>query len=824
MINKTFKHGISLAILLSASTAMAGQTITIDGETIDEDVVGEHIIIAEGEGGIATGNIITINDSTVNGNVIGGKAESMTNGVFAKSDNNTISITNSSVKSITGGQSYFVNTANGDSTANGNSVFLNNVTITDSAGIVVAKAENNLGNAIADNNTLKIDGMRVEAFGEFVVASAASEQGKAQANNNTFDLSGDICDGNNISFIDLYSRNNEAIANNNVMNITSDATLSIETINVLSTNSIATANNNTITLSGVIMNSSLYGVEVNSYNNDSYANNNTVIIKDGVNIRYDLWGGYAYADASAQANGNTVIIDNSSVGSVVGGYADADGDDKYGYANNNNVYIKNGTVTNYITGGYSLVDSGGELGTTTGNTITIEGINNLSTAIIYGGIVSEDNARYGVPVFAEGMDSWTGNTLNIKSPNISVKGIYNFENLNFYVPAENPTSQTMLTVGSAVDITNSKIGVMFNGAPTLNVGEKVTLIDTSGNGLKADGINTDFQVLQGISKIYDFGLITDANNLYVTLEGTQNNPQTKALSEGQAAGLAFLNQGADLTAGAGMNNMLAATNVLGQSSAFAAVGGGSSKYKTGSHVDVDGVSVMTGFAKNFNTASAGVFIEAGWGNYDSYNSFNSAASVRGDGDTEYVGVGTMGHVESGNAYGEASARVGRVKTDFNSGDFGVPVDYETSALYAGAHLGGGYIVKPNDKTSVDLNTKLFWTHQGGDDVTIAGDFVDFDSANSLRSRTGAKVSYKASDFLTPYAGAYFEYEFAGKAGAKINGEKIDEPELKGASGVGELGLLMKPSVNLPLTIDAAVQGYTGTREGISGSLTLKYEF
>jgi hypothetical protein len=35
---------------------------------------------------------------------------------------------------------------------------------------------------------------------------------------------------------------------------------------------------------------------------------------------------------------------------------------------------------------------------------------------------------------------------------------------------------------------------------------------------------------------------------------------------------------------------------------------------------------------------------------------------------------------------------------------------------------------------------------------------------------------------------------------------------------------MKPSPSLPLTIDLGVQGYTGTREGVTGSLRLKYEF
>ena len=48
--------------------------------------------------------------------------------------------------------------------------------------------------------------------------------------------------------------------------------------------------------------------------------------------------------------------------------------------------------------------------------------------------------------------------------------------------------------------------------------------------------------------------------------------------------------------------------------------------------------------------------------------------------------------------------------------------------------------------------------------------------------------------------------------------------LDGIAGIGELGISLTPSADLPLTIDLGVQGYTGKHEGVTGSLMVKWEF
>lgn len=50
------------------------------------------------------------------------------------------------------------------------------------------------------------------------------------------------------------------------------------------------------------------------------------------------------------------------------------------------------------------------------------------------------------------------------------------------------------------------------------------------------------------------------------------------------------------------------------------------------------------------------------------------------------------------------------------------------------------------------------------------------------------------------------------------------PALKGDSGVFELGVSFTPGADSAFSLDLAAQGYVGARQGMSGSLQLKYEF
>jgi outer membrane autotransporter protein len=269
---------------------------------------------------------------------------------------------------------------------------------------------------------------------------------------------------------------------------------------------------------------------------------------------------------------------------------------------------------------------------------------------------------------------------------------------------------------------------------------------------------------------------------------------------------------------------------------FAVLGGGDVRYDTGSHVDVDGVHFLMGLAWRAPIAGksslvAGAFLEAGWGEYDSRNSFTNAPNVKGKGDTEYYGAGFLGRYElpvgPGGVYGEASLHAGQAKTDFRSDDIvsgSGRASYDSDAMYYGAHLGGGYVWNITKKASLDVSTKYIWLRLDDDTVTVPGGRIKFKAADSHRWQTGGKFSYAVNDYVTPYAGAYFDYEFDGEAKATANGTRIDEPDLKGATGIGEVGLILRPAPRLPLSLDLGVQGYVGQREGVTGSLRVKYEF
>jgi outer membrane autotransporter protein len=272
--------------------------------------------------------------------------------------------------------------------------------------------------------------------------------------------------------------------------------------------------------------------------------------------------------------------------------------------------------------------------------------------------------------------------------------------------------------------------------------------------------------------------------------------------------------------------------------AFASISAGSSRYDTGSHVDVKGFSLMTGLSWGHDFTpgrlTLGAFFEYGSGDYDTRNSFSNS-SVKGDGDADYTGGGILGRFdfagsENGNFYAEASGRIGGMNNDFDSSSLRdsqgrkVKSEYDSSSTYYGLHAGAGYIWNVTDAAALDLYAKYLWTRQEGDSVTLnTGDPVRFEDADSHRARAGARLSYTLSDVVKPYAGAAWEYEFDGEAEASSYGRSIKAPELKGGTGIGELGLIIGKA-DFPLSLDLGVQGYLGTREGVTGSLQLKFTF
>jgi outer membrane autotransporter protein len=102
--------------------------------------------------------------------------------------------------------------------------------------------------------------------------------------------------------------------------------------------------------------------------------------------------------------------------------------------------------------------------------------------------------------------------------------------------------------------------------------------------------------------------------------------------------------------------------------------------------------------------------------------------------------------------------------------------------------------------------------------------VKFDDVGSSRVHLNARFTAALNATAKAYVGAAWKHEFDGKAKARIDGLKVDAPNLRGDSGFGEIGLSITPAANKALTLDFGVQGYAGAREGVTGSVQVKYSF
>jgi hypothetical protein len=403
--------------------------------------------------------------------------------------------------------------------------------------------------------------------------------------------------------------------------------------------------------------------------------------------------------------------------------------------------------------------------------------------------------------------------------------------LNFYVSSNELQSQNgFLTTGNT-------------SAGSVDSGTQVT-INASGSADLTHG----FQLVDNATLAADLAAVTDpitgqlggtADAVYdidgtgeVTVRGVTLKQETKALAEGFLSSVAFLNQGADTAHGEGIHRAVAATARANTGVSFAALSGGSVKHKTGSHVDVDGYNLIAGIARGFQLGAgkltAGVFFEYGDGDYTSHNSFNTG-KVKGKGDTDYTGGGILARLDlTSGAYVEGTARFGKADTDFKTAALS-GAKYDVSSNYYGLSVGGGYLAKLGASGELDVYGRYAYSQQKGDkDRLTTGERLKFDAVESQRLRLGARYTNAFSDTAKGYAGLAYEHEFDGKANAKLNvagfERKIDAPELKGSSGIIEVGISLSPSANKALTIDLGLQGYVGKREGETGSVQVKYEF
>ena len=82
----------------------------------------------------------------------------------------------------------------------------------------------------------------------------------------------------------------------------------------------------------------------------------------------------------------------------------------------------------------------------------------------------------------------------------------------------------------------------------------------------------------------------------------------------------------------------------------------------------------------------------------------------------------------------------------------------------------------------------------------------------------------AMKYANPYVGATWEHEFDGQAAASVHGIALDEPSMKGDTGIGEIGITLVETVSKNIGLDLGLQGYTGEKEGIVGTARLSFNW
>ena len=763
-----------------------------------------------------------------------------------------------------------------DVVMNGNTLIAEGVTASDYAQFVAARSFFTDGDEEVYGQNILMQGNRLEMTdatlsGEsYVMSVSATDAGEARALNNTLEVSG------------LTARDDQGTAVTNVVAAHLDATQAVAENNAtvvedssftgttsllgvhLAAEKRGVASGTSVSVSGATV--SGYGLieAVSVYSQDTVEVNNSTLLLSDVSM-----DGEPALIAGVDSSGKTVSVQNTLVQAtevdiqdnkelkernVLAGVSAFITNDGGTFTNKNTVVsVNKSDITNgYVAGTLVALADGGQVE-----------INNQTVVVSY----STVDDVYGTGIVASGNVSARINNQTIVLDNATVVGgVYD-------VSIKNGTSTRS---GNDVELTNSRLQLSginevgsISGFDTigLNVTEAnkmnavLTVKKATGGQTEFDGVTIEiasddfldssdtYQLINVEGGKYTFKdlavkeshtfiettytadgdvvlgngeNLTSENNLFnnKTVKATESS---KTLAESLLGTVAFINQGAEFIADEGIAAMVDAAK-LGEVTAFGVMQSGSTHYNTGSYVDVDGVTFMAGagLRVNPNWTMAG-FIEAGWA-----NSASHVEGTRGDGDHEYFGVGFATRYQTdGVFYVDGSLRAGRATTEF-AGRYGQDsASYDAKSLYMSAHVGLGAMWDLSESLKLDTYARYMVTYLDDDDVSLNNrynDKLDLDSTVTHAVRAGARLLGDFNDYASWKVGAAYEHVFDGDAESAVNSFSLDVPSLEGDTGVFELGLRIRPSLESNWAVDLGAKGYVGDREGVTGNMTVRYSF
>ena len=593
----------------------------------------------------------------------------------------------------------------------------------------------------------------------------------------------------------------------------------------------AAAGGNLVVVSGkdTVVNGTLYGAQVTTlqWSGEADASGNRVEVS-GIDLTGSITGAQVRnenrdenSSGSVNAEGNVVVISDSTINGDVtganlqGSHINADG---------NTVILGEGTVVNgnvtAVVGANAELarSSGGEFSSTYGDNRVV-----MNNATVSGTVCAVSSDSGSLPVDVQ----TAGNTLVLAGHN-EAGSIEGFESLDLTLSEQNKDQSVLTLTGGQSTLSDATI--VIRGAEVFDQGKLIEAIDGAGLSVKDATVelrgtfikkvaqNVDFTVTEGEGN----GLTTDSNVL--ASAKVQATESASSLSESLLGTAAFVRQGAEFVADDGLATMEFAARSKQGLNAFAVMQGSSMHYDALSGVDVSGFTLLAGAAVQQGNLTFASFVESGWGNSEGDIAKNST-------DLSYFGVGLAARYrfESG-FYGEGAVRLGRASSDFAASfvEDGDRARYESDVFYATMHMAAGYELPLNDFVTADMYARYTFSFLDNDSVDLndaAQSRAELDSVVAHALRIGARVKGGFTDAVNWKAGIAYEHMFDGAAGGTVDGVSITEAEMDGGSVIGELGVSVKPgSETSPWTLQFALKGYLGEREGVSGNGMLVYSF
>ena len=689
--------------------------------------------------------------------------------------------------------------------------------------------------ASVSNSLLEVQGGLAMAGGES--GDSQSAQAGASGNLVTGVITGSFDQSSSLGISGgramAVAEDSTAVADNNRVQLSLEGVAADGSISLLLSGAVAqaqtraAAGGNLVVVSGkdTAVSGTLYGAQVTTlqWSGEADASGNRVEVS-GIKLTGSITGAQVRNEnqsGSANAEGNVVVISNSTIENnvtgtkLLGSHINASG---------NAVILGEGTVVNgnvtAVVGANAELarSSGGEFSSTYGDNRVV-----MNNATVSGTVCAVSSDSGSLPVDVQ----TAGNTLVLAGHN-EAGSIEGFESLDLTLSEQNKDQSVLTLTGGQSTLSDATI--VIRGAEVLDQGKLIEAID--GAGLSVTDATVE---LRGtfIKKV--------AQNVYFTVESGEDNALTtdsdvlasakvqatesaSSLSESLLGTAAFVRQGAEFVADDGLATMEFAARSKQGLNAFAVMQGSSMHYDALSGVDVSGFTLLAGAAVQQGNLTFASFVESGWGNSEGDIAKNST-------DLSYFGVGLAARYrfESG-FYGEGAVRLGRASSDFAASfvEDGDRARYESDVFYATMHMAAGYELPLNDFVTADMYARYTFSFLDNDSVDLndaAQSRAELDSVVAHALRIGARVKGGFTDAVNWKAGIAYEHMFDGAAGGTVDGVSITEAEMDGGSVIGELGVSVKPgSETSPWTLQFALKGYLGEREGVSGNGMLVYSF